>query len=174
MYHRQMARLSLTRAVCCAAIVEIPYLISQMCVFMPISYFMIGFELSASKFFFYALVFLLNLTTFTLFGQLLVFLTPNVAVAQILGSSTPFLLLSLLVQALLVVRADCHLGTARSAQESHKASVTVCSSAHVQSVLATLQAACCHSEALRCDSGQMASRTGLFRMLLPAATTATL
>lgn len=58
-----------------------------MCVFMPISYFMIGFELSASKFFFYALVFLLSLTTFTLFGQLLVFVTPHVAVAQILGSS---------------------------------------------------------------------------------------
>ncbi|KAK9826588.1 hypothetical protein WJX74_004476 [Apatococcus lobatus] len=69
------------------AIVEIPYLVSQMCVFMPISYFMIGFELSASKFFFYALVFLLSLTTFTLFGQLLVFVTPHVAVAQILGSS---------------------------------------------------------------------------------------
>ena len=70
-----------------AAIVEIPYLLSQMCVFMPISYFLIGFEINAAKFFFYALVFLLSLTTFTLFGQLLVFVTPNVAIAQILGSS---------------------------------------------------------------------------------------
>ncbi|KAK9829450.1 hypothetical protein WJX72_005937 [[Myrmecia] bisecta] len=68
-------------------IVEIPYLISQMCIFMPISYWLIGFQASWQKYWFFSFVFLMIISMFTFFGQLLVFITPSQALAQILGGA---------------------------------------------------------------------------------------
>ena len=65
---------------------EIPYLLFQLLVFVPVSYFMIGFARDAASFFFYCLVFLSAIALFTWFGQLLVFLTPSQAGAAILAS----------------------------------------------------------------------------------------
>lgn len=65
---------------------EVPYLICQLLVFVPVSYFMIGFAHEASSFFFYCLVFLSAIAMFTWMGQLLVFLTPTQATAAILAS----------------------------------------------------------------------------------------
>lgn len=56
---------------------EIPYLLCQLLVFVPVSYFMIGFVREAGSFFFFCLVFLSAIAMFTWMGQLLVFLTPS-------------------------------------------------------------------------------------------------
>ncbi|BDA47962.1 ABC transporter G family member 36 [Coccomyxa sp. Obi] len=69
------------------AFVELPYLLAQVLVFVPISYFMIGFKLSAASFFYFFLMFLLDLALFTYFGQFLVFLTPSQGLAQIIASA---------------------------------------------------------------------------------------
>ncbi len=66
--------------------VELPYLLLQSAVFMPITYWMIGFEANAAKFFFFWLVFLMALTLNTFLGQLLVMVTPSQQVGQLLGS----------------------------------------------------------------------------------------
>lgn len=66
--------------------VELPYLFLQSAVFMPISYWMIGFEATAAKFFFFWLVFLMALTLNTFLGQLLVMVTPSQQVGQLMGS----------------------------------------------------------------------------------------
>lgn len=66
--------------------VELPYLLSQTVIFVPIAYWLIDFQHSAAKFFFYFLTFFLSLSMFTFFGQLLVFLTPSQGVAQIFGA----------------------------------------------------------------------------------------
>ncbi|CAL8463057.1 g2591 [Coccomyxa elongata] len=69
------------------AFVELPYLLAQVLVFVPISYFMIGFKLKTSAFFYFFLMFLLDLALFTYFGQFLVFLTPSQGLAQIIASA---------------------------------------------------------------------------------------
>ena len=66
--------------------VELPYLFLQSAVFMPITYFLIGFEGNAAKFFFFWLVFLMALTMNTFLGQLLIMVTPSQQVGQLLGS----------------------------------------------------------------------------------------
>ncbi|KAK9807392.1 hypothetical protein WJX73_000014 [Symbiochloris irregularis] len=68
-------------------VAEVPYLITQMLLFVPVSYFMIGFQRDAATFFFYCLIFLSTIAMFTWMGQMLVFLTPNQAAAAILGST---------------------------------------------------------------------------------------
>ncbi len=72
--------------------VELPYLLLQSAVFMPITYWMIGFEANAAKFFFFWLVFLMALTLNTFLGQLLVMVTPSQQVGQLLGSGRLLLL----------------------------------------------------------------------------------
>ena len=69
-----------------AGFVEIPYLLLQSTIFMPITYWMIGFEANAAKFFFFWLVFLMALAMNTFFGQLLVMVTPSQQLGQLLGS----------------------------------------------------------------------------------------
>ncbi len=81
--------------------VELPYLLFQSAVFMPITYWMIGFEANAAKFFFFWLVFLMALTLNTFLGQLLVMVTPSQQVGQLLGSGgLPFFLLLLFLSSL--------------------------------------------------------------------------
>lgn len=77
--------------------VELPYLFLQSAVFVPISYWMIGFEANAAKFFFFWLVFLMALTLNTFLGQLLVIVTPNQQLGQLLGSGNCAALLLLLI-----------------------------------------------------------------------------
>lgn len=77
--------------------VELPYLFLQSAVFVPISYWMIGFEANAAKFFFFWLVFLMALTLNTFLGQLLVIVTPNQQLGQLLGSGSCADLLLLLI-----------------------------------------------------------------------------
>lgn len=74
-----------------AGFVEIPYLLLQSAIFMPITYWLIGFEASAAKFFFFWLVFLMSLAMNTFFGQLLVMVTPSQQLGQLLGSGTTLL-----------------------------------------------------------------------------------
>ena len=69
--------------------VELPYLFLQSAVFVPIAYWMIGFDADAAKFFFFWLVFLMALTLNTFLGQLLVIVTPNQQLGQLLGSGNP-------------------------------------------------------------------------------------
>ena len=45
-----------------------------------------GFKLSVSSFFYFILIFFLDLCVFTYFGQFLVFLTPSQGMAQIIAS----------------------------------------------------------------------------------------
>ncbi len=66
--------------------VELPYLFLQSAVFMPITYWMIGFEANAAKFFFFWLVFLMAITLNTFLGQLLVMVTPSQQMGQLMGS----------------------------------------------------------------------------------------
>ena len=69
-----------------AGFVEVPYLLLQSTIFMPITYWMIGFEASAAKFIFFWLVFVMSLSMNTFFGQLLVMVTPSQQLGQLLGS----------------------------------------------------------------------------------------
>jgi ABC-type multidrug transport system ATPase subunit/ABC-type multidrug transport system permease subunit len=64
-------------------LLEIPYLVAQAAIFCPIAYFMIGFQPSAAKFFYWSLMFLLCLALYTMIAQALVALTPSMAVAMV-------------------------------------------------------------------------------------------
>lgn len=98
-----------------AGFVEIPYLLLQSTIFMPITYWMIGFEANAAKFFFFWLVFLMALAMNTFFGQLLVMVTPSQQLGQLLGSGQHLIqtkLLSLFRQ--LTRKRNCTCGLMRS------------------------------------------------------------
>ena len=69
-------------------IVEIPYLIAQAVAYSLVTYFMIGFEMNASKFFWYFLFLFLNLTCFTYFGIMSINLTPAVQIGTVLTVSS--------------------------------------------------------------------------------------
>ena len=88
--------------------VELPYLFLQSAVFMPITYFMIGFDGSAAKFFFFWLVFLMALTMNTFLGQLLIMVTPSQQVGQLLGSGRLNLLpICAIIHALIQCNGRC-------------------------------------------------------------------
>jgi len=67
-------------------LVELPFLVVQALIFVPILYFMVGFVPDAGKFFFFLLVNLASLSLFTLFGEWLVMVTPNQQLAQVFGA----------------------------------------------------------------------------------------
>lgn len=67
------------------AVVELPYLLVQALCFVPIAYWMIAFQASAAKFFYYLLMFLATITFYTIFGQFLVYVTPSMQLAQVGG-----------------------------------------------------------------------------------------
>mmetsp|Transcript_4643 Transcript_4643/g.13342 ORF Transcript_4643/g.13342 Transcript_4643/m.13342 type:complete len:1521 (-) Transcript_4643:659-5221(-) len=68
------------------ALVEVPFVLLQSVLFSCIAYFMIGFANSAKKFFFFLLVFFLDLILFTVFGQFLVYITPSIQMATVVAS----------------------------------------------------------------------------------------
>lgn len=70
-----------------AAIVELPYLVLQVLLFSLVSYWMIGFKSTAGAFFFFLLVFFLSLLIFTFFGQMCLYVMPNVQAAQALSAT---------------------------------------------------------------------------------------
>jgi ABC-type multidrug transport system permease subunit len=65
------------------AVVELPYLLVQAMLFVPVAYWMIAFQASAAKFFYYLLMFLATITFYTIFGQFLVYVTPSMQLAQV-------------------------------------------------------------------------------------------
>lgn len=92
--------------------VELPYLFLQSAVFVPIAYWMIGFEANAAKFFFFWLVFLMALTLNTFLGQLLVIVTPNQQLGQLLGSGNHALAEWLVLLLHCCLRLVCRMGEA--------------------------------------------------------------
>lgn len=68
-------------------IVEIPYLLVQAVLFVVITYPMIGYYWSAYKIFWYLYTLFCTLLYYNYFGMLLVSLTPNLMLAEILSSA---------------------------------------------------------------------------------------
>jgi len=66
--------------------IEIPYVALQSILYTVIVYFMIHFEFTASKFFWFLLFFFLNLWFFTAFGIMCINLTPTVQLGSVLAS----------------------------------------------------------------------------------------
>jgi hypothetical protein len=66
-------------------IVELPYLLVQSCIFVPISYFMIGFRLAVEPIFLFIIIFMQSITLYTFMGQFFTYLTPNAPFATMLG-----------------------------------------------------------------------------------------
>ncbi|CAL5090781.1 unnamed protein product [Urochloa decumbens] len=65
--------------------VEIPYMFIQVFIFTAIVYPMVGFELTVTKFFWFVLYMMLSFIDFTLYGMMVVALTPNEEIAAILS-----------------------------------------------------------------------------------------
>lgn len=66
-------------------VVEIPYLIAQAIIFVPIAYFMIGFEAAAEPVFLFVIIFMQSITLYTFMGQLFSYLAPSAPIATMLG-----------------------------------------------------------------------------------------
>jgi ABC-type multidrug transport system permease subunit len=64
-------------------LVELPYLLAQVVLFVCICYFMVGFAASAEQFFYFFLMFLLILWFYNVFGVCIVYITPNQQLAQV-------------------------------------------------------------------------------------------
>ncbi|KAL5778742.1 hypothetical protein ACOSQ2_009479 [Xanthoceras sorbifolium] len=69
-------------------LVEIPYIIVQTIIYGIITYFMVNFERTASKFFLYILFMFLTFTYFTFYGMMAVGLTPNPDLAAVISSAS--------------------------------------------------------------------------------------
>jgi ABC-type multidrug transport system ATPase subunit len=67
-------------------LIEIPYVLVQSILYAGITYSMIGFEWTAVKFFWFLFVLFFSLISFTFYGMMMVALTPNSQLAQILAS----------------------------------------------------------------------------------------
>ncbi|EEF36755.1 ABC transporter G family member 31 [Ricinus communis] len=68
-------------------LVEVPYIILQTILYGLITYFMIGFEKTAGKFFLYLLFMFLTFTYFTFYGMMAVGLTPSQHMAAVISSA---------------------------------------------------------------------------------------
>ncbi|XVF05337.1 hypothetical protein REPUB_Repub05bG0163600 [Reevesia pubescens] len=68
-------------------LVELPYIAVQTILFGIITYFMINFERTASKFFLYLLFMFLTFTYFTFYGMMAVGLTPSQQMAAVVSSA---------------------------------------------------------------------------------------
>ncbi|WIA42005.1 hypothetical protein OEZ86_009302 [Tetradesmus obliquus] len=73
------------------ALVEIPYLLIQALLFVPVIYSMIGFQAQAEKCFFYFMMFLASISFYTIFGQFMVYVTPSQQIAQVVGAGLNFM-----------------------------------------------------------------------------------
>lgn len=67
-------------------LVEIPYLLVQAITMVVMVYWMVGFQVSAWKFFYFLLMFFLSVTLYTFLGQCLVIACPNQLLAQLLAA----------------------------------------------------------------------------------------
>ncbi|EIE26053.1 ATP-binding cassette transporter [Coccomyxa subellipsoidea C-169] len=63
--------------------VELPYIVVQTVIWSLITYFMMGFELQAGKFFWYLLFTLLTMLYYTFYGLLAVVLSPNLQISSV-------------------------------------------------------------------------------------------
>ncbi|PSC75525.1 pleiotropic drug resistance 5-like isoform A [Micractinium conductrix] len=70
-----------------AALVELPWVALQVCLFLPITYFMAGFRPEAGAFFFMLMVFYLAMLIYTFFGQMCLYLSPNIMAAQAMSAT---------------------------------------------------------------------------------------
>lgn len=64
---------------------ELPYLTTQTILYTVIVYFMIGFDITARKFFEFLIIEWLVLNVFTYFGIMSVYLTPILPLASVMG-----------------------------------------------------------------------------------------
>ncbi|KAL5806630.1 hypothetical protein ACOSQ4_029363 [Xanthoceras sorbifolium] len=69
-------------------LVEIPYILVQTIIYRIITYFMVNFERTASKFFLYILFMFLTFTYFTFYGMMAVGLSPNPDLADVISSAS--------------------------------------------------------------------------------------
>ncbi|KAL5742271.1 hypothetical protein ACOSP7_029003 [Xanthoceras sorbifolium] len=69
-------------------LVEIPYILVQTIIYGIITYFMVNFERTASKFFLYILFMFLTFTYFTFYGMMAVGLSPNPDLADVISSAS--------------------------------------------------------------------------------------
>jgi ABC-type multidrug transport system permease subunit len=67
-------------------LIEVPYVLIQASAYALITYSMIGFEWTAAKFFWFLFVLYFSLISFTFYGMMMVALTPNSQLAQIVAS----------------------------------------------------------------------------------------
>jgi ABC-type multidrug transport system ATPase subunit/ABC-type multidrug transport system permease subunit len=65
---------------------ELPYLALQAIIMVVMVYWMVGFQVSAWKFFYFLLMFLMSVTMYTFLGQMLVIVCPNQLLAQLLAA----------------------------------------------------------------------------------------
>ncbi|KAK4855942.1 hypothetical protein QYF36_012542 [Acer negundo] len=68
-------------------IVEIPYILVQTIIYGIITYYMVNFERTATKFFLFLLFMFLTFTYFTFYGMMAVGLTPNQHLAAVISSA---------------------------------------------------------------------------------------
>ncbi|XP_057870079.1 ABC transporter G family member 36 isoform X2 [Cryptomeria japonica] len=68
-------------------VIEIPYIFLQTVMYGLITYFMIGFQLSVVKFFWYIFTMFFTFLYFTFYGMLAVSITPNFQVAAVVASA---------------------------------------------------------------------------------------
>ncbi|OEL31258.1 ABC transporter G family member 45 [Dichanthelium oligosanthes] len=83
LYREKAAGMYSTMAYAIAQVsVELPYMLVQVLIFSSIVYPMIGFELTASKFFWFFLYMVMSFMYYTLYGMMTVALTPNIEIAM--------------------------------------------------------------------------------------------
>jgi ABC-type multidrug transport system permease subunit len=63
-------------------LVELPYMLVQLLIFSSIVYPMIGFQLTMVKFFWFFACLVMSFMYYTLFGMVMVALTPNIEIAM--------------------------------------------------------------------------------------------
>jgi ABC-type multidrug transport system permease subunit len=72
-------------------VVEVPYLLVQSIIFVPIMYFMIGFRAGAEPFLLFIVIFTESIALYTFMGQMFAYLAPTAPVAMVLGGLNHFL-----------------------------------------------------------------------------------
>ncbi|CAD6264943.1 unnamed protein product [Miscanthus lutarioriparius] len=83
LYREKEAGMYSTMAYAIAQVsVELPYMLVQVLIFSSIVYPMIGFQLTAGKFFWFFLYLVMSFMYYTLYGMMTVALTPNIEIAM--------------------------------------------------------------------------------------------
>jgi ABC-type multidrug transport system permease subunit len=66
-------------------VVELPYLLVQSLIFVPIAYFMIGFKIEVEAIFLFVIVFTQSIAVYTFMGQMFSYCCPTAQIATMLG-----------------------------------------------------------------------------------------